>query len=59
MEEGVDFIENWKVPSQVVLGSLHVNVTPRYEGSYEGYLPNTDQIRCFSDHLIHHFDSNA
>ena len=51
-----DFIEYCEVPSWEVLGSLHVNMTPRCKGYYEGYSPNTDQIRWQSDDQIAHFD---
>ena len=51
-----DIIEYWEVPSWEVLGSLHVNVTPWYEGYHEGCLPNTDQIRWLSDDQILLFD---
>lgn len=41
-----------------MLSSLHVNVTCRCEGCYEGYSPNTDHIRCLSNNQISHFDSD-
>ena len=44
------------MPSWEVLGSLHVNMTPWYEGYHEGCSPNADQIRWLSDDQIALFD---
>ena len=53
-----DFIYNWKVLSQEVLGNLLVNITPKCEGCYEGCSPNTHPIRSLPDDQICHFDSD-
>lgn len=58
-EERKNDIENLKVLSKEVLGSLRVNMTLRYKGFNEGCFPNTNQIRYLSDNLICHFYSDT